>query len=122
MRKYIWSMKIVQILANLEVAVYKAFPDVEEVQKYYDALYRDIKYDLPKDEDTEDFYKAFTEFEDTLEGADTIYDEIYTVSEVLINEDNKESTEESEGEWLGAEVEDEPDREEDDDTEEVDTF
>lgn len=122
MRRYIWSINTVQILASLEVAVYKAFPDESEVRKCYDALYRDIKGDIPRDEDTEDFYKSFDEFEDTLNNFDSIYNDIYVVSEVLVNENNEEHAEGSEeGEWLGTESE-ESDREEDDDTEEVDTF
>jgi len=122
MRKYIWSIEVVKMLADLEVATYKAFPDIDEILRYYHSLYREVRYILPRDEDTENFYKAFGKFEDIMNDADQIYNDIYTVSEVLINENNEESTEEDdEGKWLGAEPE-EPDTEETGDTEEVDTF
>ena len=122
-RQYIWSIRTVQLLAALEIETYKAFPDVSEVQRCYDALHRDIVHSLDRDEDSEDLYKSMESFENTLKEADTIYNDIYTVKEVLVNENNEESEESDneEGEWLD-EPEESDEEANEEDSSEIDTF
>ena len=42
-RQYIWPVETVQDLAELEVATYERFPEIEEIRKKFDVFYRDIQ-------------------------------------------------------------------------------
>ena len=81
---YIFDFTIVEALADFEIAVYRIFPDIDEISKKYDTLKRELKYSGLEDEDLD---KAFDNFDELLSDKD-IYYGIKTFREVIDNEDN----------------------------------
>lgn len=53
MRKYVWDIQTVALLAQFEVDLYQAFPDMEVVRKSFSRLRRAIKFVSDKDEELE---------------------------------------------------------------------
>ena len=86
-RQYIWPVETVQDLAELEVATYKRFPEIEEIRKKFDVFYRDIQLECLEDEDLNREVKAF---KDLIESDDKIYSKLIKVNEVQTYEDTKE--------------------------------
>lgn len=78
-RNYIWDYQTVEYLANLEVAVYTTFPDIQEIRKQFNSLYLDIRDVLIDDEE---FREAVNEFKELIENEDTLYSKIDMVNEV----------------------------------------
>ncbi len=71
LRNYIWDFQIVEMIANLEISVYKVFPDVNEIRNNLISLKNNIKDVLSDDEDLS---VSFQNFSDTLDSEDiTIY-------------------------------------------------
>ena len=52
-REYLWPFRIVEALADLEIACYKAFPDIDEVKKCFRRLSSEIKFQADKENDEE---------------------------------------------------------------------
>ena len=84
---FLWEFTVVQSMANLEIAIFKRFPDKEEMQDCLRDLKRNISYtytELSQDDNTE-----FEEAVDDLENAIEEYDEektgceLYAVEEVV---------------------------------------
>ncbi len=79
-RKYFWSYEAVRALADLEVATYKACPDLNEIKhtlnnfKYY-------AYQVLLDD--EDLAETFENFEELLDSSDTVYKNLEKVNEVI---------------------------------------
>lgn len=90
MREYVWDMDVVEILAELEVGVYDAFPDREKLVKTAERLEREIREFYKDDEDLE---KSFTELKELIDSDDRLYLPLYKVNEVLVKEDNDEDQE-----------------------------
>ena len=86
-RQYIWPVETVQDLAELEVATYERFPEIEEIRKKFDVFYRDIQLECLEDEDLNREVKAF---KDIIESDDKIYSKLIKVNEVQTYEDTKE--------------------------------
>ena len=84
MRDYIWPFYTIQLLADLEVAIFSAFPDMETVRRLVNSLYTEIRPILQEDEE---FNRKFTELKDLCTNNSIEYDEIYQVKEVLNVED-----------------------------------
>ena len=84
---YLWEFPVVQALANLELAVFKRFPEQEEMLKTLEALKREISYTYNelKEDDQPEFDDAVTDLEELI----TDYDEentgceLYAVEEVV---------------------------------------
>lgn len=70
LRKYIWDYDVAEQIAELEIATYKAFPDIVEVRGKLDRLSRDIRNVRVDDEDLQ---KAFDNFYELLDASDSIY-------------------------------------------------
>lgn len=89
--QYLWDMKTVQCLANLEISIYKAFPDKEEMQKYVNELESYIRdtYNNEEDVNAADFKKTFEHLKSYIEQYEDIGYDIYHV-EPIINMDNVE--------------------------------
>ena len=81
---YIFDFKVVEALADFEIAVYRVFPDVDEVSRTFNVLKRELKYTELEDEDVD---KALNDFDELLSDKD-IYYGIKTFREVITNEDN----------------------------------
>jgi len=82
MRNYVWGVDVVEALANLEVAVYDAFVDVETTKKYFDRVDRAIR-SLDVDKDDEELSAALDDFSDLLEEQAEQYHPLYKVNEVV---------------------------------------
>ncbi len=83
LREYIWSYPTVEAIAELEISVYQACPDVEVIRRNFyrlDQLVREVKFD------DEDMKKAFDSFSDIMNSDESIYCKLYMVNEVKDNE------------------------------------
>lgn len=83
LRKYIWDFKTVEKLADLEVAVYQTFPDMQSVSTCFNALNADVQAAQLDDNDLD---TAIQRFADTITTNDTIYVSLHQVNEVIQNE------------------------------------
>lgn len=79
-RKYIWDFSTVEKLADLEVAVYKAFPSIQEISNCFDKLRLDLKL---KENDDADLKNACEAFSNMLDSNNEIYLKVYQVNEVI---------------------------------------
>lgn len=70
LRKYIWRFDIVELIADLEVAVFTRFQNINRVNELITKLYSEIK-DLITEDD--DLNEAFNKFFDIIQDADTVY-------------------------------------------------
>ena len=105
LRKYIWDFKMVEALAEFEIAVYQRFPDLDNVKRKFNALYSDVRHTDVFDED-EDLRSAFEVFQDKLNDVDTFYADLTTFKEVIPYEhdDKEESKESDSGEFRTEEL------------------
>lgn len=71
-RNYIWDYDTVVKLAELEVASYMAFPDIDKVRYALDQLKIELNSSDVYAED-EDLQKAVDDFSETLDGADQVF-------------------------------------------------
>ena len=71
-RNYIWDYDTVVKLAELEVAAYMAFPDIDKVRYALDQLKIELNSSDVYAED-EDLQKAVDDFSETLDGADQVF-------------------------------------------------
>lgn len=82
---FLWEFRVVQDIANLELAIFKRFPDKEEMAKCLRDLKLNISYtynELSEDDETE-FEDAVTELEDAINNYDDPGCELYAVEEVI---------------------------------------
>lgn len=90
--KFLWDFKTVELIANLEIAVFQVFPEMQAIEKAYAELLRDVKgtgaFD---DEDLKLSFDAFDEslHEETVSDSD-IYSELISFDEVVDDEDFSE--------------------------------
>lgn len=89
---FLWEFQVVQALANLEIAIFKRFPDKEEMLKYLTELNRGISYtynDLA-DDDKIEFKEAYEDLETAINDFDgeTAGCELYSVEEVIDSPDD----------------------------------
>ena len=98
MMDYLWDLKVVKELANLEIAIYKRFPDKDEMSNCLHKLRYDIQatYNELAEDGEEDFKKYYEALDEAIEDfdANTGY-EIYMVASVL---DPEEILDEAESE------------------------
>ena len=69
--KFLWEYKVVESLANLEMAIYRTFPDKAEMQRYLLELQKGIKdtYNELSDDEPE-FEHAYSELEQSIDDYD----------------------------------------------------
>lgn len=80
LRKYIWDFPTVEKLANLEISVYKTFPDIEEVRRHLVALTQDVKHVFNEDPELK---LAIDKFTETIDSVDSTYAKLNQVTEVV---------------------------------------
>ena len=80
LRKYIWDFKTVEHIANLEIAVYRTFPDIADVSQRFNELNVDIRSVSFEDEDLKSAIDAFKE---VLDKDGTLYAKLNQVREVV---------------------------------------
>ena len=80
LREYLWPFDTVELIADLEIACYQAFPAIEDVKSRISNLRREISSVL---KDDEELSTQFDEFEEMLNGQDTVYLTLNKVKEVI---------------------------------------
>lgn len=80
LREYIWDFNTVEILAELEISIFTAFPERDKVKSTLQSLKYQIKDQF---EDNEDLKKAYESLEKLVESEDTFYGKIGKVNEVI---------------------------------------
>lgn len=83
---YIFDFDTVEALADFEIAVYRVFPDMDEISNKLTRLKSQLRYIGLTDD--EDLNKAFDKFEELIEDTD-IYYGVKTYREVIENEDHE---------------------------------
>ena len=92
---FLWEFQTVQAIANLEIAIFKRFPDKEEMQKRLRELKQFIMYtynELSKDDETE-FKETVEDLEQAIEDYDNTGLELYGVEEVIDDPDDVAASE-----------------------------
>lgn len=88
LRNYIWDYETVVKIADLEVATYMAFPDIDAIDNAFRKLSIDIKAsDIYSDD--EELQQALESFEDKLEGADQLFYRLDVPQEVEVVESSE---------------------------------
>lgn len=92
---YLWEFKVVQSLANLEITIFKRFPDKDEMERYLRELKSSIAqtYNDLNENDRPDFKDAFDALETAIADYDNTGYELYSVQEVIDNPDDVEAAE-----------------------------
>ena len=99
MMQYLWSEKAVEHLAELEISIFKRFPDKEEMSNCIRILEYDIA-DTYKDEEdmqAKEFKKNFELLKEDIEDFEEVGYDIFKIDEVkdvdkILDEDIEEST------------------------------
>ena len=93
MRNYIWDLDVIEMLADVEVATFDAFIDMDKLNRCYSKLYPSIiaVADECKDEDMRKAADVFKQqIEDALQDETPAVLDIARVQETAIDEDGKE--------------------------------
>lgn len=93
-RNYIWDYDTVVKLAELEVAAYMAFPDIDKVRYALDQLKVELNSSDVYAED-EDLQKAVDDFSETLDGADQVFYGLEVPQEIQYKEKSVEEIDET---------------------------
>lgn len=70
MRNYIWDFKTIDLLADLEIGIYRRFPNVEEVKRVLEKLRSKIDKVMVNDED---FQKAYDRLQKVLSDTKVVF-------------------------------------------------
>lgn len=79
-RRYLWPFDVVEILAELEIACYQAFPSVQDIRGKFSKLQRELSDTAKNDEELQ---KSLTDFENVINSDDTTYLTLNKVREVI---------------------------------------
>ena len=83
-RNYIWDYNKVEMLANLEMAIFKACPDITECKMLFNTLKINIQDIVSEDED---FKEVIDDFSELLDSDTEIYCPITVIKERVQDED-----------------------------------
>ena len=86
MMQYIWDYNTVSHLVDLQVSLFKAFPDIAEIKSNFSKLLRDI---TPEFEEDEELKKAADVFQSLLDETEDTFTDIMILEE--IDYDNKDN-------------------------------
>lgn len=95
---FLWEFSTVQALADLEISIFKRFPDQEEMRRCLQKLKADIAQtynELAKD-DEEDFKDAMNSLEKAIENFENPGCELYSVEEFVHDTEEVEASETTE--------------------------
>ncbi len=87
MRQYIWDFRIVELLADLEIACYQACLNIDKVRQCFDSLECSVRHVASADSE---FKQSFEDFRDVIEDVSDIYKPIFKVREELPHENIEE--------------------------------
>lgn len=82
LREYIWDISIVEKIADLEIAAYQKFPDVEVVKRKLNYLKYAVYNTIRDDEELSDAFEKFEELLDSKDALD-LYSNIDKPQEVI---------------------------------------
>ena len=71
-RRFIWPFDTVEALVELEEAVYRAIPDIQEIRRAF-SRFNSLVIQTARDDDTDYFEKALQRFQDLIENDDQIF-------------------------------------------------
>lgn len=71
LREYTWPMRIVELIADLEIAIFQMFPSMENVRSIAGRLLSEIDRTIPEPEDQEEVNKMLIELQDKCD--DTVF-------------------------------------------------
>ena len=93
LRGYIWDFETVEKIAELEISIYKLFPDMKEVKASMTELLRKIRSTdaYKNDEELKESFETLKEFAENIED---LYLDIQTFNEVIEHDHQEESDEE----------------------------
>ena len=88
--EFLWEFTTVQALADLEIAIFKRFPDKDEMIRCLRKLKSEISYTYNEmaADDLEDFKEAFEDLEETIEDYEESSCELYSVEELIDDPDD----------------------------------
>ena len=72
LREYIWEFRTVEAIADLEIAVFKAFPDLPDVSKRL-AILKQLVYFTDAFRLNGEFNQSFEDFQELLNNSTEIY-------------------------------------------------
>ena len=81
--RYIWDYSSVQVLARLEVATYRRFPDVDEIRRYLNLLRMSARTVTRDDEDVMKEFDNFNQILESIESSSEMYAKLVEVEEVI---------------------------------------
>ena len=81
LRQYTWDFDTVESLAELEIDVYEAFPDIEKVKADFNKLYSNVKEYIEDDEPLKNTIENFKK--ELFKKDTTFYFKLNQVKEVL---------------------------------------
>ena len=81
--RYIWDYSSVQIIARLEIATYKRFPDIDEVKRYLNLLRISARTVTRDDEDVMNAFDDFQNVLDSIDDNSAMYAKLDEVEEVI---------------------------------------
>lgn len=85
LRNYMWDLRTVEAIADLEVATYQQFPDIDVLRAKLHALKSQVYSTAQEDKDMKD---AIDDFQKLLDDAEDIYSPIKSFREVIEVENN----------------------------------
>lgn len=80
LRKYIWSMDTIMVLAAVEIEVFSTFPNLDKLKHDYSSLTAMIRNEFGKDPDLKKAVDAFQEVLDEYDSKDNLYGQLVTVN------------------------------------------
>lgn len=83
--QYLWEFKTIQEIANLEIAIFKSFPDKDEMMRCLRHLKQDIFYTYNElsENDEAEFKETVEDLEQAIENYNDAGVELYGVEEVI---------------------------------------
>lgn len=87
---FLWEFRVVQAIANLEISIFKRFPDKDEMQRCLRALKIEIShtYNEMSQDDDDEFKEAVEDLEDAIDNFEDPGCELYCVEEVIDSPDD----------------------------------
>lgn len=70
MRNYIWDFKTIDLLAELEISIYRRFPDIADTQKVLEKLKAKIDKTMKEDEE---FQRAYDRLKKVLADTEVVF-------------------------------------------------
>ena len=80
LREYIWDFSTVELLSELEISIFTAFPERDKIKSTLQSLKYQIKDQF---EDNEDLKKAYESLDKLVESDDAFYGRLGKVNEVI---------------------------------------